>query len=173
MDISVPTLRTKNLSLIPLQETDTEGLYRIYQTDGVLRYFPSTTPPALEKVQRYIESQKKHWEKFGYGNWGILPDGQTDIIGWAGLQFLPELNEVEVGFLMDKPLWGKGYATEAARASLKFGFDHFDFPHLIALVHFDNLASLRVIEKCRMTYVNTIHMWGSDLMRHIIERENF
>jgi RimJ/RimL family protein N-acetyltransferase len=161
-----PTLGTQHLSLVPLRPADAEILYRIYQVEGVLRYFPSPTPPPLEKVQRFVAGQQAHWEKHGYGNWGILPNGEKDIIGWAGLQYLPELDETEVGFLLDRSFWGKGYATEAARASLRFGFEHFNLDHIIALVHPDNLASRRVIEKCGMTCVETISLWGIDLMRH-------
>jgi ribosomal-protein-alanine N-acetyltransferase len=171
--MNIPTIRTRHLALVPLQSADAEVLHRIYQADGVLRYFPNTTPPPLEKVGRFIESQAEHWEKFNCGNWGILPDGEAQIIGWAGLQFLPELNETEVGFLMDKSFWGKGYGTEIARASLRFGFEQLDLKQIIALVHPDNLASRRVIEKCGMTYVETIHLWGIDLMRHLITQENF
>ena len=87
--------------------------------------FQTPTPPPLEKVQRFLAGQQAHWEKYGYGNWGILPEGEKEIVGWAGLQFLPELNETEVGFLLDRPFWGKGYATEAALASLNFGFEQF------------------------------------------------
>ena len=159
--------------MVPLQPADAEILHRIYKTDGVLRFFPNTIPPPLEKVQRFVAGQPEHWEKFGYGNWGILPNGEKEIIGWAGLQFLPELNETEIGFLMDKPFWGKGYATEAARALLQFGLDHFDFSHLIALVHPENFASRHVIEKCGLTCVETIHLWGIDLMRYILELGNF
>jgi RimJ/RimL family protein N-acetyltransferase len=124
----------------------------------------------LEKVHRFIVSQHAHWEKYGYGNWGVLPVGEREIIGWAGLQYLPELHETEVGFLLDRPFWGKGYATQAAQASLKFGFDNFDLDHLIALVHPDNLASRRVIEKCGLIYWETLSLWGIDLMRYTIER---
>ena len=172
-EMKIPNLRANHLTLIQLQPADAEILWRVYQTDGVLRYFPNTTPPPLEKIQRFITGQQEHWEKFNCGNWGILPDGEKEIIGWAGLQFLPELNETEVGFLMDKPFWGKGYGTEAARASLRFGFDQLDLRQIIALVHPDNSASRRVIEKCGMTYVETIHLWGIDLMRHVIKKENF
>jgi len=168
----VPNIKTPHLTLRPLQPADAATLHRIYQTEGVLRYFPNPNPPPLEIVQRFIAGQQDHWETFGYGNWGILPaDGDADeIIGWAGLQFLPELNETEVGYLLDKPFWGKGYATEAARTSLEFGFDHFAFSRLIALVYPENIASRRVLEKCGLTYLETIHLWGVDLMRHQIER---
>jgi ribosomal-protein-alanine N-acetyltransferase len=169
----IPCLQTPRLTLRPFALEDAPVLYRINQREGVLRYFPGTTPPSLEKVARFVAYQQKHWEKYGYGNWAIVPNGETEMTGWVGLQFLLELNETEVGFLLDTPFWGKGYATEAARASLQFGFDHFDFPYIIALVHPDNLASRLVIAKCGMTYVETINLWDTDLMRHTVERSIF
>ncbi len=116
-----------------------------------------------------MASQQVHWETYGYGNWGVVPAGERVIAGWAGLQFLPELNETEVGFLLDRRCWGKGYATEAARASLQFGFERFHLDHIIALVHPENAASLRVIEKCGMRYVDTVFLWGVHLTRHRAE----
>lgn len=118
----IPTLRTTHLTLRPIVLSDAEALFRVYQTEGVLRYFPDPTPPPIEKVKRFISNQKTHWEQYGYGNWGIVRDGEKEIIGWAGLQFLPETGETEVGYLLNRPYWGKGYATEAACLSIEFGF---------------------------------------------------
>jgi len=170
MSIFIPTLQIGRLTLRPLQPEDAQVLHRIYQSEGVLRYFPNPAPPPLERVQRFLAGQQAHWEKYGYGNWGILPEGEKEIVGWAGLQFLPELNETEVGFLLDRPFWGKGYATEAALASLKYGFENFNLDHIIALVHPDNLASRRVIEKCGMSYVEILSLWSMELMRHTVEK---
>lgn len=163
-------VRTTRLLLRPLEPTDAEALHRIYQYDGVLRYFPNPNPPALERVQRFVNNQQAHWEKYGYGNWGVLLEGEAEIVGWAGLQFLPELDKTEVGFLLEPRCWGKGYATEAARASLKFAFERTGLDHVIALVHPANIASRRVIEKCGMEYVETTFLWGIDLMRFRIMR---
>lgn len=161
-----PTLQTDRLKLQPLKNEDAEVLHSIYQSEGVLRYFPNPNPPALEKVQKFIIGQREHWERHCYGNWGILPEGGSKIIGWTGLQYLPELEETEVGFLLDRPAWGKGYATEAAQASMQFGFEQIGLDHIIALVHPANLGSQRVIEKCGMTYVETLSLWGIELMRY-------
>ncbi|MFZ2095348.1 MAG: GNAT family N-acetyltransferase [Anaerolineales bacterium] len=163
-------INTTRLTLRPLQEKDAETLYRIYQTDGVLRYFPNPVPPPLEKVQRFITGQQAHWQKHGYGNWGIMLEGASEIIGWAGLQYLPELEEIEVGFLLGRPFWGKGYASEAAHASLQSGFNRFKLGYIIALVHPENLASRRVIEKCGLTYQDILALWGIKLMRYQIKR---
>jgi ribosomal-protein-alanine N-acetyltransferase len=170
MNEEILSLRTTRLFLRPLQPEDAEILQRIYQSEGVLRYFPNTIPPPLEKVQRFIRGQGEHWEKHGYGNWGVLLAGGDEIIGWAGLQYLPELDETEVGFLLDRTWWGRGYATEAAQASIKFGFDHFGLDHIIALVHPENPASQRVIEKCGLVYRETLPLWGIELKRYWIEK---
>jgi len=165
----IPTIHTERLVLHPLALDDTETLHRIYQTENILQYFPPTTPPTLERIQRFIERQHEHWERDGYGNWGIVPKDETQVIGWVGLTFIPELNETEVGYLLDKPYWGKGFATEAAQASIKFGFEVCGLDHIIALVHSDNIASRRVIEKCGLMYQETIHIWEIDLRKNYID----
>jgi len=166
MNSKYPTLLTARLTLLPLQEADAKTLHRIYQSEGVLRYFPNPHPPPLDKVQRFIAGQQAHWQQYGYGDWGILLEGEREIAGWVGLQYVPELDETEVGFLLDSPFWGKGYATEAALATLKFGFEHFTLDHIIALVHPENAASRRVIEKCGMEFMDTLQLWGMELLRY-------
>jgi RimJ/RimL family protein N-acetyltransferase len=166
MEEKYSPVRTDRLTLRLMQLEDAPSLHRIYQSKGVLRYFPNPIPPSLERVERFIIGQQTHWEQHGYGNWGIVPDGENIIIGWAGLQFLPELDKTEVGFLLDRPYWGKGYATEAARAALRFGFQKVNLDHIIALVHPDNHASIHVIEKCQMEFVDTLQLWGIELKRY-------
>ncbi len=163
-------LQTPRLTLRPLVAEDAEALYCIYQTADVLKYFPNPVPPPLEKVQRFITNDQAHWDIYEYGNWGIVPQGEKQIIGWAGLQFVSELHETEVGYLLAQPFWGKGLATEAALASLQFGFEQCEIDHLIGLVHPENLASQHVLKKCGMTYRETIQLWGIDLLKYRIDR---
>ena len=98
--METPSLTTPRLSLRPLEPADALILHGIYQMEGVLKYFPNPSPPPLEKVGNLITGQKKHWAEHGYGNWGLLLNGEKEIIGWVGLQYLPELDETEVGFLL-------------------------------------------------------------------------
>ena len=170
-------LHTLRLTLRPLVAADAQPLYHIYQGEGVLQYFPNPTPPPLEKVERFIAAQQAHWERYGYGNWAIQLSepllAAEPLIGWAGLQFLPETGETEVGYLLARPFWGKGYAVEAASASLRFGFEHFDFAEIIALVHPDNIASLKVAARCGLTVVERKMYWGIELVRHTLKRSEF
>lgn len=173
MEPVIPILQTAHVSLVPIKPADAPILHRIYQQDGVLKYFPGPGSVPLEKVERWVKLTTEHWEKYAYGNWGILPEGETEIAGWAGLQYLPELDQTEVGYLLSPAFWGRGYATEVALASLQFGFEHFPLERIIALVHEDNLASRRVIEKCKMQYVDTITLWGMQLLRSEVHRSEF
>ncbi len=170
MTLEIPTIQTARLTLRPLLPEDAESLHHIYLSEGVLRYFPNPIPPPLDKVERFIAGQSEHWEHYGYGDWAVVLSSGQMMIGWAGLQYLPELGETEVGFLFNRPYWGKGYATEAALAALSFGFERLSLEQIIALVHPGNLASRRVIEKCGLRHKENITLWGIELMRFRIER---
>lgn len=171
----IPTVFTERLALQPLREGDAPELVRIYQSEGVLRHFPARPAASpdeqLARATRFIAGQHAHWAKYGYGNWGIhvVHSESTrsgwGLIGWVGLQYLPELGETEVGFLLDRPTWGHGYATEAAFAALDDGFNRLGVAQIIALVDPENAASRRVIKKCGLAFVDTLHLWDMELMR--------
>ncbi len=169
----IPTITTSRLILRPLQMADAEPLYNIYQMKDVLRYFPNADPPPLERVQNFIESQLMRWNQHGYGHWAIVPQGETKLIGWAGLQYLPETDETEVGYLLNRLYWRLGYATEVAWSSLQFGFTHFNFDRIIALVHPQNIASQHVLEKCGLAFIDQQEYFGMDLFRYWIKREEY
>ena len=95
-------------------------------------------------------------------------DGQ--VVGWCGLEYLPELGETEVGYLLSRRTWGRGYATDAARAAVDYGFEKAALPGIIGLVHPDNIGSIRVLEKCGMTFVDRLTLWQMDMSRYRVER---
>ena len=70
----------------------------------------------------------------------------TELIGWNGLQYLAETDEIEIGYLLAKPHWGQGLASEGARVGMDYGFDGLNIPTIIGIVHPENVASQRVLE---------------------------
>jgi RimJ/RimL family protein N-acetyltransferase len=169
----IPTITTSRLILRALAEEDIGPLHCILGDRDVLRYFPNTNPPTRDRVQKLISGQLKHWEERGYGWWAIELRSQNELIGWSGLQFLPETEEVEVAYLLGKAFWGKGLATEAARAGLQYGFEDIELESIVAIVHPENIASQRVIEKLGMLFVDQSHYFGMDCYRYSIERSSF
>jgi RimJ/RimL family protein N-acetyltransferase len=73
------------------------------------------------------------------------------VIGFSGLKYLPELDEVDVGFRFLPEYWGKGIATETCTACIAFGFDVLNLERILGLVLEENTASIRVLEKCGLT----------------------
>ena len=68
-------------------------------------------------------------------------------MGFAGLKYLPELEEVDIGYRFASKFWGKGFATECGEALLKFGFEELNLKRIIAWVMPENTASINVLQK--------------------------
>jgi len=166
--MDIPTLRTARLLLRPWAAGDAEALFTILGEKDILRYFPNPAPPSLEKVQKYIAHHLTGWQERGYGHWAILSREDGGLLGWSGLEYLPEIKQTEVAYLLSRRVWGKGFATEAARAAIRFRFERAGLEKIIGLVHPDNTRSIRVLEKCGLTFSDRITLWGLELCRYRI-----
>jgi ribosomal-protein-alanine N-acetyltransferase len=100
--------------------------------------------PADQSVVRF-ERILRHWHAHGFGPWSFLLEGE--VIGFGGLSHKAEVEGLNVGYQLHPRHWKKGYATELAREAVRFGFDVLGAARLVGLVHVDNLASARVLEK--------------------------
>jgi RimJ/RimL family protein N-acetyltransferase len=168
--VRIPTITTHHLILRAFTTEDVDPLHRILSTTDILRYFPNPGTPSRDKVEKLISAQLRHWDEHGYGWWAVEPRSKKQLIGWSGLQFLPETEEVEVGYLLDQAFWGRGLATEAAKACLQYGFENLNVKTIVAIVHPENVASQRVIEKLGMSFVDQAHYFGMDCYRYSVER---
>jgi ribosomal-protein-alanine N-acetyltransferase len=166
----IPTLETRRLVLRPWNPNDAEAWFGILQEEGILRYFPDPRPPTRDKADRYIAHHLAHWEEHGYGHWAVVTPTDTRVVGWTGLEYLPELRQTEVSYLLSKTVWGHGFASEAAQAAIRFGFEAADLEAIIGLVHQDNIASISVLEKCGLRLIDRIGLWGMDMCRYGIHR---
>jgi len=105
--MEIPTIKTPRLVLRPFSMEDVDPLYQILHEEDILRYFPNPNPPQRERVGQLIFNQLKHWRERKLGWWAVEPRFKKQLIGWCGLQFLPETEETEVGFLISKVFWGQ------------------------------------------------------------------
>jgi RimJ/RimL family protein N-acetyltransferase len=171
--MEIPTITTPRLTLRAWRDDDVDPLFRVMDDREVMRYFPNTDPPSRERVEQMISRQKDHWGEHGFGWWAIELRATGALIGWSGLQFLPETDETEVAYLVAKPHWGKGLATEAASAGLQYGFEQLELECIIGLVHLENAASQRVIQKLGMSFVDQAYYFGIDVFRYALKRSSF
>lgn len=152
---------------------DVDPLCQIMNQPAILQYFPNNAPPDLEKTKRLVNFQLSHWEDHGYGWWAVQEKDRSHLIGWCGLQYLPDTDEIEIGYLLDKNYWGKGLATEASNSGLEFGFSELGIHEIVGIVHPENNASIRVLEKLGMIYSRRESYFGMDCLRYSLTDNKF
>jgi RimJ/RimL family protein N-acetyltransferase len=168
--MTVPILSTPRLILRPWTPTDGDRLFEILQEPRIFQYFPKTSAPPRTWVEKYIAHHLKHWHERGCGHWAVVTQEDNMVIGWTGLEYLPELEQTEVAYLLSVQAQGRGYATEAARAAVEFGFGTCHLSVLIGLVHPENAASIRVLEKCGLVLNDRLTLWGLEMLRYSARR---
>jgi|SRR5690606_2290787 ribosomal-protein-alanine N-acetyltransferase len=160
----IPSIKTNRLILRPFKLDDKDSLFQITQEENIFRYFPMKAAWSIEQAERYINHQTLHWEKFKYGHWAVVLREPGHLIGWNGLEFLPDTNETEVGYLFSKKFWGKGYATESTQKAVQFGVDK-GLKEIIGLTDPDNIASQRVLEKSGLSFTRRQSYFGMEMFR--------
>ena len=159
-------LTTARLVLRRWREDDVSALAAILMHPDVAAWLSDrSTDDVAMTIARYEHS----WETLGYGRFAVEDRETGALLGRAGLmhqdawQATPEKDEI--GWAIDPARWGEGLATEAADAAMRDGFERVGLPRVVSFALPENLASLRVMEKCGMTRMGTAawagrpHVW--------------
>ena len=169
----IPTIETPRTILRAFNAGETKTLHTILSEPGVLRYFPSSNPPSLGRVEKLIESQSHHWEEQGFGWWAVADKADDSLDGWCGLGFLEDTEETEIKYLFSPSHWGRGIATETASVCLEYGYREVNLDTIIGLTHLENIPSQRVLEKIGLTFRNQAEYFGMQCRRYTIDRKEF
>ena len=128
-----------------------------------MRYIgPEGRPLSRSESEAWLERALAHWGEHGFGLFAAELAETGRLIGWSGpvtLRWLPEvMPAVEIGWLLDRPHWGRGLATEAGTAVLSFAFGELGLDRVVAVHQTANLASERVMRKLGMRrFLDTVH----------------
>jgi ribosomal-protein-alanine N-acetyltransferase len=157
-------LETDRLILRHFLVDDLDGLYRIYTQPGTMRYIGSGRVPGYSDVKDWLHRHIHEVIPFrGHGLYATVHKASGRLIGRCGLmtQEVDGVEELEVGYLIDRDYRGRGLATEAARALRDFAFRRKPVDRVISLIQSPNLASRRVAEK------NGMHPWKKTTFRGV------
>lgn len=127
-------IETPRLLLRRLQPADLDNYPRvIYGDPDVMAMMPSGQTLTREAFEAYVTPfMVNHWDTHGFGPWIAIYKPDERLIGYCGLKFWPGApNEVEVFYALDKHYWGRGLATEGARAALRYGFEQVGLGYII------------------------------------------
>ncbi|MGB0884286.1 MAG: GNAT family N-acetyltransferase [Flavobacteriales bacterium] len=141
---------TKRVVLRPLDVSDAEAFFRLNADPDVLKFTGDSAFLSVDEARLFLE-QYPDYELNGFGRWAVVSKDTNTFIGWCGLK-LNEEHQVDLGFRFFQNEWGKGYATESAKAALDFGFKQLNIQEIIGRAAIENTASIKVLEKIGMRF---------------------
>lgn len=159
-------LKTRRLILRCFEKSDLDHLFALDNDPEVMRYINGGTPTPREIIEKKILPKFMHhtpqYPIFGF--WAVIAKCTGDFVGW--LSFRPQQDHplaIQLGYRFCKAAWGKGYATEGARALIHKGFVEQNIQSVVATTYEKNIASRRVMEKIGMTFNRAFRLTPADL----------
>ena len=143
-----PTLKTERLVLRPVRDGDAPGVFDIYSDVVALEYFAREPIKDLQEAEQMV-ADNFSWEGDSKARfWAICLADSDQIIGTFTLFHIDEANRrAEVGYILNREFWGRGFASEALRRMIDYCFDEFGLARLEADVDPENLSSLKLLER--------------------------
>jgi ribosomal-protein-alanine N-acetyltransferase len=170
----IPSLETARLLLRPFAISDLDDYTRLILADAeVMRYLPKRDLLPRDRAEQTITIFTERWVEYRFGVWAVTDKMTGAFMGHCGLGPVPEAGEIEVLYALGKAYWGRGIATEAARASVRFGFEQAKLDQLIALTVPGNFGSRCVMEHLGFAHEKDAHFFGLDLAYYVLPRAEF
>ena len=145
-------IETERLLLREITLDDMEDLFKLHSHPEVQRYTGESVVGSPDEIESAIKERIRNYRKFGFGRWATILKNGKQFIGWAGLAYLPEFDEIDLGYRFLPEFWGMGLATEAAHAILEYGFEQLKLKRIVAIAMKENRASIRVMKKVGMKF---------------------
>lgn len=155
-------VETKRLLVRPPTIDDVVLWYPL-QSDPDVMTFVGNGVRTRCMVEESVCALIAHYKKHGFTLGSIFEKDTSEFVGRGGLVYLAlddSQPDIEIGYMLHKHFWGKGYATELAEAFLQWGFAHLPVEKLVAVTHPDNAVSQRVLAKVGFSYVKNCDYCG-------------
>lgn len=158
-------IETPRLYLRDIEETDEAGMFELDSDPEVHRYLGNNPVQTKERVQEVIDLIRQQYRDFGIARWAVVDKKSQVFLGWAGLKYMREpihnhVDYYDLGYRFIRKYWGNGYATEAARATVHFGFTEMQLPAIYGIADTRNTASCRVLEKAGLSRIEEFEYEG-------------
>lgn len=147
-------LKTDRLTMRIPTTYSIDDWYNLQSDPVVIKYLGDGKPRTKLEIEKNLCKTIKHYHQYNFSFFDIYENNV--FIGLAGLfhlEFDEKNEDIEIGYVLHKKFWGKGYATELTKKIIHYGLYQLRLKYLIACCHFDNTASSKVMLKCGMKYL--------------------
>ena len=173
---------TDRLILRELAMDDVDDLFEMDSDPKVHKYLGNNPVKTREESEKIMENILQQYREEGIGRWAIIEKESGEFLGWSGLKhehkLRPGKSYYDLGYRLKRKYWGKGFASEAARASMVYGFETMNLEWIGACASTNNLASNKIIQKLGFTYKEqfsvdlTICYWYTFMKFHYLNNKN-
>jgi RimJ/RimL family protein N-acetyltransferase len=134
-------------------EEDSLLIYEL-NSDPLVTEYVHEEPTTKEKAEEIIRNSiLPQYQLYNHGRWAVHLKSTNEFIGWCGLKYRPEFDKIDLGYRFMQKYWGFGYATEAAKRTIQFGFENLHLKEIFGDAHVENNRSLKVLEKAGMQFI--------------------
>lgn len=155
-------LRTSRLVLRPIEPADVDAFAALYADPDVVRYLGDGTTATREETVEWVERAIRRNEAEGWDLRTVIESDTGEFVGRCGVAIheIEGRTEREIGYVLGREHWGRGYATEAATAMRDHAIERLGLRRLISLIRPANTASKRVASKLGMAYERDVRFHG-------------
>jgi RimJ/RimL family protein N-acetyltransferase len=172
--MALPVLMTERLLLRQRSIDDVAAIVRMNSDPEVMRFIGDGRMPDPVELEKRTRERCATDFGMGLGYWSVFPrERPDDYLGYVVLSPVPESTDIELSYGIRRDAWGQGFAAEASRAGLDFGFRMRALPEIVALTYPNNLRSQRVIAKLGFAAAGVRHAYGQDLLFFRLGREAY
>ena len=159
-------IETDRLLLRPYTLDDAQEVWEYQRDPAVTKYTNDGGVRTLAEIESILQDViiEGDYVEYGYGRMAVVHRESNKVIGFCGLKYLPELDQVDIGYRYAKEYWGQGLATEAGLAVMQFGWQELQLPRIIGMALPENKASVRVLEKLGLKFVHNDMDEGIDIV---------
>ncbi len=160
-------IETERLILRALQPIDVVVFFEMDSNPEVHKYLGNNPIKTMEQALEQINYVRQQYEDNGIGRWAVIEKSSGHFIGWSGLKLMTtevnnHINFYDVGYRLHPQFWGKGYATESAKAAIAYGFTQMNLTEIIGTADTKNIQSRKALEKCGLRFIESFEfqLWG-------------
>jgi ribosomal-protein-alanine N-acetyltransferase len=166
-------LETARLLLRAFTPADLDELHLITRDPEVMRYIGDGHTLSRAETGRNLSAIISAFGRRGFGRWAVVLKETGALAGYCGFGLGSEEVGVELAYLLGRFAWGRGYATEAGTACLRYGFENLGLASIAAITRPENFRSRRVMERLKMSFVEEGSYFGYSCVRYSLAREDW
>ncbi|MDB2427360.1 GNAT family N-acetyltransferase [Flavobacteriaceae bacterium] len=174
-------IETKNLILRDFRDTDVTSIFQLDSNREVHEYLGKKPIKTIKEAEEIVSFFHQQYKERGIGRFATIEKSSGKFIGWVGLKLnLGEkemlngyTNFIDIGYRLLPSFWGKGYATEASLASIKYGFKNLKYNIIYGAADIENIASNKVLQKIGLNFINEFAFKNVKCNWYELKKENY